>query len=226
MYTGEDIKNKIAERKLNIIKGFVETDDILEKAKEVRQVGQTKVGSDGVTRVWTQLPNGKYDWRRTSGKKHQSNEHQDKLNIQSFTDLKDDEFKKIYGISKDESLKRIKEKNPTLHFKIEDALGNKNKKEVKKISSDTPPKLTEQEIAAQEKNKQGLKDLADPSKAYRTTSARSVKHKTIKDQKHVDNIKDVYKLIDRHLNKISNNQIKKSFSDSQIQKAKSILNLE
>jgi len=45
--------------------------------------------------------------------------------------------------------------------------------------------------------------LADPSKNYQTTSARSVRHKTIKTSNHVDTMKDVYKLIDRHLSKIN-----------------------
>lgn len=32
--------------------------------KKARQVGDTKTGADGVTRVWTDLGNGKFDWRR------------------------------------------------------------------------------------------------------------------------------------------------------------------
>lgn len=38
--------------------------DILKKSKASRQVGETKVGSDGITRVWTDLGGGKFDWRR------------------------------------------------------------------------------------------------------------------------------------------------------------------
>jgi len=87
MYQGEDIKENIAARKLNIIKGFVETDDILEKAAQSKQVGQTKVGSDGVTRVWTQLPNGKYDWRR---KKASSDDKKDVKKDESKKSQKDD----------------------------------------------------------------------------------------------------------------------------------------
>ena len=36
-------------------------DKNIEKAK---QVGETKVGKDGITRVWTQLSSGKFDWRK------------------------------------------------------------------------------------------------------------------------------------------------------------------
>jgi hypothetical protein len=71
----KSIQNKIEERKNNIMKGFVsshplqfaqqESSDDLEKA---RNTGETKVGKDGITRVWTQLPNGKFDWRRQSAK--------------------------------------------------------------------------------------------------------------------------------------------------------------
>lgn len=32
--------------------------------EKARQVGETKVGKDGITRVWTQLPSGKFDWRK------------------------------------------------------------------------------------------------------------------------------------------------------------------
>ena len=33
-------------------------------SKIVRKVGDTKVGSDGIKRVWTKLPSGNFDWRR------------------------------------------------------------------------------------------------------------------------------------------------------------------
>lgn len=32
--------------------------------QKARQVGETKVGKDGITRVWTQLSSGKFDWRK------------------------------------------------------------------------------------------------------------------------------------------------------------------
>jgi hypothetical protein len=32
--------------------------------EKARQVGETKVGKDGITRVWTQLSSGKFDWRK------------------------------------------------------------------------------------------------------------------------------------------------------------------
>lgn len=44
--------------KAQILKGF---DGGLEKA---HQVGEIKIGSDGIKRIWKQLPNGKFDWRR------------------------------------------------------------------------------------------------------------------------------------------------------------------
>ena len=40
--------------------GVIKSEDI-EKAHEV---GEIKVGKDGIKRVWTQLSNGKFDWRR------------------------------------------------------------------------------------------------------------------------------------------------------------------
>lgn len=44
----------------------------IKKAK-TRQVGETKVGSDGVTRVWTDLGGGKFDWRRAKSSKNSTN---------------------------------------------------------------------------------------------------------------------------------------------------------
>jgi hypothetical protein len=75
----KSIQNRIEERKVNILKGIVNKDDVrikdstsnqlLEKA---RNVGETKVGKDGITRVWTKLPNGKFDWRRQPKKESDS----------------------------------------------------------------------------------------------------------------------------------------------------------
>ena len=36
----------------------------IEKAKQQHQVGEIKIGNDGIKRVWTQLADGSYDWRR------------------------------------------------------------------------------------------------------------------------------------------------------------------
>lgn len=69
------IQDKIQQRKDNIMKGFVDKKYVSPKEaiensnlEKARNVGETKVGKDGITRVWTQLPNGKFDWRRKSGK--------------------------------------------------------------------------------------------------------------------------------------------------------------
>lgn len=68
----DDIQKSIQERqqaqKMNILKGFVdfnptssEVGDSIEKAREV---GETKTGADGITRIWTDRGNGSYGWRR------------------------------------------------------------------------------------------------------------------------------------------------------------------
>ena len=41
--------------------------DTIQKAAK-RQVGDTKVGSDGVTRYWTEIKPGKFDWRKSKPK--------------------------------------------------------------------------------------------------------------------------------------------------------------
>ena len=112
MYNGEDIKEELYQRRLHILKGFGLTEeDILEKA---RQVGTTKVGADGVTRVWTQLPNGKFDWRRVKGsgkqtasdsqpKKEESkstaNQEQKVPDKNTISKLSSQELKEIKGIN-------------------------------------------------------------------------------------------------------------------------------
>jgi hypothetical protein len=50
-------------------------DNNIEKAV---QVGQTKVGKDGITRVWTQLASGKFDWRKTKGTSNKKDSGDDK----------------------------------------------------------------------------------------------------------------------------------------------------
>ena len=40
-----------------------------EGIEKAHQVGEIKVGSDGIKRVWTQLANGKFDWRRVKKEK-------------------------------------------------------------------------------------------------------------------------------------------------------------
>lgn len=57
MYQGEDISDFNAKRKLQILKGFSEVQDILQKA---RQVGDVHPNGKW---VWTMMANGKYDWR-------------------------------------------------------------------------------------------------------------------------------------------------------------------
>ena len=61
--------------------GVIKSEDI-EKAHEV---GEIKVGKDGIKRVWTQLANGKFDWRRVKRDKtsqqeptHQEGKTEDK----------------------------------------------------------------------------------------------------------------------------------------------------
>lgn len=105
----KSIKDKIEERKTNIIKGFVYNSarnlsnspdyvisDDLEKA---RNVGETKVGKDGITRVWTQLPSGKFDWRRKAGnpknEKDKKSEDAPETNKESI----DPEVGKIYVLN-------------------------------------------------------------------------------------------------------------------------------
>ena len=41
----------------------------IEKAKQQYQVGEVKIGKDGIKRVWTQLADGGYDWRRVKKEK-------------------------------------------------------------------------------------------------------------------------------------------------------------
>jgi hypothetical protein len=144
MYQGEDIKENIAARKLNIIKGFIETDDILEKAVQPKQVGQTKVGSDGVTRVWTQLPNGKYDWRRkkasSDDKKVETKKTSNDLKLE---DLKTGQTLGFEDGGKIKPYKITKIQGNEVHFTTPGSIGfhadinwiNKNKQEVKKVVS-------------------------------------------------------------------------------------------
>lgn len=70
MYNGDDIKNHNASRKLQILKGFSEVQDVIEKAKN-RQVGE--VHSNGKW-VWTSIGNGKFDWRVKDSKKNKADE--------------------------------------------------------------------------------------------------------------------------------------------------------
>ncbi len=85
MYTGDDIKENQASIKLNILKGFVEVSDVIEKA---RQVGE--VHSSGKY-VWTQLANGKFDWRANKGAKEASKTEKPKHNLKlDGTDNTDD----------------------------------------------------------------------------------------------------------------------------------------
>jgi len=83
MYNGDEIHEHNNQRKLNILKGFVEISDIIEKAKN-RQVGE--VHSSGKY-VWTQLANGKFDWRANKNEKQKvspegltKEEHLQKIN--------------------------------------------------------------------------------------------------------------------------------------------------
>lgn len=267
MYQGEDIKENIAARKLNIIKGFVETDDIFEKAAQSKQVGQTKVGSDGVTRVWTQLPNGKYDWRR---KKTQDNNNQS-------SDNKDDilsDFKTAYKNGKNE--KQIIESLQLKGYskkQIDDVFEQvtkkyKNPSEI--LNDDSSIKVGFQENP--EKSKElDLKDINNAKWGNETKEGSSFKSKELiiggnkfatitKKLKNVstngknysNSKKVIFELSFEKNNKMSSmksiefdkiptlgtistiisermgldKKIQKSFSDSQIQKAKSILNLE
>lgn len=59
----DEIHKKRQERVNAIFKGIEGGEEMLEKA---RQVGDTKVGKDGITRVWTKTPSG-FDWRRSKG---------------------------------------------------------------------------------------------------------------------------------------------------------------
>ena len=64
--------------------------------------------------------------------------------------------------------------------------------------------------------------LADPSKNYQTTSARSVKHKKTHTRKYSDTLEGVEKIINSHMKKIGVG-IKKGIDELSIQKAKEIL---
>jgi len=57
----EEIQNNIAGRKVNILKGFVEVNDAIEKARNVGDVHPNGKW------VWKQLPSGKFDWRTIPG---------------------------------------------------------------------------------------------------------------------------------------------------------------
>jgi len=61
----QEIQDKQNQQKENIFKGIVGGEEMLEKA---RQVGETKQGNDGITRVWSKTPSG-FDWRRVKGDK-------------------------------------------------------------------------------------------------------------------------------------------------------------
>lgn len=61
MNTYDEIQEHNASRKVNILKGFVEVGDLLEKA---RQVGDIHPNGKW---VWKQLPSGKFDWRTIPG---------------------------------------------------------------------------------------------------------------------------------------------------------------
>ncbi len=63
----EEIKNHNELVKAQIFSGFSNAEDLMEKGKH--QVGEVKLFSDGIKRVWTLLPNGKYDWRRVKKNK-------------------------------------------------------------------------------------------------------------------------------------------------------------
>lgn len=63
----EEIKNRNELVKAQILGGFSNAEDLMEKGKH--QVGEVKLFSDGIKRVWTLLPNGKYDWRRVKKNK-------------------------------------------------------------------------------------------------------------------------------------------------------------
>lgn len=63
----EEIKNHNELVKAQILGGFSNAEDLMEKGKH--QVGEVKLFSDGIKRVWTLLPNGKYDWRRVKKNK-------------------------------------------------------------------------------------------------------------------------------------------------------------
>jgi hypothetical protein len=60
----DDIQNHQNARKLQILKGFSEVQDILEKSK-TRPAGEVHANGKW---VWTQLPNGKFDWRNIKAK--------------------------------------------------------------------------------------------------------------------------------------------------------------
>lgn len=61
---------------------------------EKANVGDTKVGKDGVTRVYVQLPSGKYDWRRVKKNKEESKEEEPK---KKYSDIDFKKFTSTYG---------------------------------------------------------------------------------------------------------------------------------
>lgn len=192
MYNGNDIYENIAARKLNILKGFSEVDNALEKAKN-RQVGEIHPNGKW---VWTQLQNGKYDWRtkKTSsdnGGDSKNSSDKEIVNLKSLNENKDN-LEKILNNYK------LKETSNGFYFH------NNSKNSSISIEIVTLGDGDKSFLVTCNTNKLiSSISLADPKKSYLTTSASIAKHKRYKDQKHVYNIKDVNSLINRHLNKIN-----------------------
>jgi len=203
----EEIHNFNNQRKSHILKSLGMDDDEIEKAQ--RQAGTTKVGADGVTRVWTQLPSGKFDWRRVKGSGKQSSPTTETKNSSkkegNEKEIDDFKQKKIELENIEEDLK-IKLDRYSFKKGQNSLMFSNNTRGVKSDISIEVFKLGSGEssflVYCNTKKEVNSTSLANPRAAYQTTSARIVKHKRIKDQKHVDNVKDVYKIIDRHLNKI------------------------
>lgn len=55
-----------------------------ENIEKARSVGETKVGKDGITRVWTQLSSGNFDWRKTKSPKTSSDSVDGSSNTQKL----------------------------------------------------------------------------------------------------------------------------------------------
>lgn len=90
--------------------------DILEKAKG---------HPEGTIKNWGGIEYIKHNGEWVNHKKHKAKSQQgdriDSLVVEGFNKLSDDEYKKMYGSSKEENLEKIKQGNPSLYKKIVDS---------------------------------------------------------------------------------------------------------
>ena len=117
----EEIKNHNELVKAQIFSGFANTEELVEKG---HQVGEIKVGSDGIKRVWTQLSNGKYDWRRVKHTKGEENEQGDEKQKPN------DEKEQSEKVGKENKSNSEKSQNRKIDKKILDYLINGKSEDV------------------------------------------------------------------------------------------------